>query len=130
VVLAYSVAGLGLWAFSFLGGVFGSAVYPAMAVYRTELFPTGNRSRAAGFITAFALVGGIGGLLATGQLLDRDWSYGSVMGLMSIGQFAVTVLVIAAYPETAHTELEDLNPEDDPVDLSGDRAIPIQRRSP
>lgn len=125
IVTAYSVSGLGLWLFSFLGGVLGSAVYPAMAVYRTELFPTGNRTRAAGFITAFALIGGIGGLLATGGLLDRDWSYGSVMALMAIGQLIVTVLVVVAYPETAHRELEDLNPEDDPLDLSGDRAIPL-----
>lgn len=122
IVAAFSVGGLGLWAFSLLGGILGSSVFPAMAVYRTELFPTGNRTRAAGFITAFALVGGIGGLLATGQLLDRDWSYGSVMALMAIGQLIVTVLVVAAYPETAHTELEDLNPEDDRLDLSGDRA--------
>ena len=112
IVAAFSVAGPGLWVFSLVGGILGSAVYPAMAVYRTELFPTGNRTRAAGYITAFALVGGIGGLLATGQLLDRDWSYGSVMALMAVGQLVVTVLVVAAYPETAHHELEELNPED------------------
>ena len=37
--------------------------YPALAVYRTELFPTGNRSRATGLVTAAALIGGIVGLL-------------------------------------------------------------------
>jgi hypothetical protein len=30
----------------------------------------------------------------------------------------VTVLVVAAYPETAHRELESLNPEDDPLDFT------------
>ena len=123
VVLAFSVGGLGLWAFSLLGGVLGSAVFPAMAVYRTELFPTANRTRAAGYITAFALVGGIGGLLATGYLLDRGWSYGATLALMSIGQMVVTVLVVAAYPETAHTELEDLNPEDEDLEIAEDLPI-------
>ncbi|MFK8024936.1 MAG: MFS transporter [Ilumatobacter sp.] len=122
IVAAFSVGGLGLWAFSFLGGVLGSAVYPAMAVYRTELFPTANRTRAAGLVTASALVGGIGGLSLTGRLLDDGWSYSSTMALMAVGQLVVTVLVVAAYPETAHQELETLNPEDaDPA------TTPVQR---
>jgi len=122
VVAAFSVGGLGLWAFSLVAAVLGSAVYPAMAVYRTELFPTANRTRAAGFVTASALVGGIGGLSLTGRLLDGGWSYGSTMALLAIGQFVVTVLVVAFYPETAHRELEDINPEDDAIDLD---AIPV-----
>ncbi len=117
VVAAFSVGGVGLWAFSLLAGVLGSAVYPAMTVYRTELFPTSNRTRATGFITASALIGGIGGLSLAGRLLDDGWSYGATMGLLAIGQLVVTVLVVAAYPETAHQELEELNPEDDPIDL-------------
>ncbi|MFN3255637.1 MAG: MFS transporter [Ilumatobacter sp.] len=121
IVAAFYVGGIWLWLFSLLGGILGSAVFPAMAVYRAELFPTANRTRAAGFVTAFALVGGIGGLIATGHLIDSGWSYGSVMALMSIGQVVVTVLVVAAYPETAHTELEDLNPEDHPIDLDTPR---------
>ena len=83
----------------------------------TELFPTANRTRATGFVTASALVGGIGGLSLAGRLIDGGWSYGATMGLLAIGQLIVTVLVVAAYPETAHLELEALNPEDDPVDL-------------
>jgi hypothetical protein len=59
----------------------------------------------------------MGGLIATGRLLDADWSYGSVMALMAIGQVIVTVLVITAYPETAHLTLETLNPEDPPINL-------------
>ena len=118
VVAAYSVGGPMLFVFSFLGGVLGSAAFPALAVYRAELFPTGNRSRATGLITAAALVGGIGGLIATGSLLDANWSYSSVMATMAIGQVVVTVLVITAFPETAHLELEELNPEDRQIDLS------------
>jgi len=116
---AYSVGGPPLWIFSLAGGIIASAAYPALAVYRAELFPTGNRSKATGIISAAALLGGIGGLLATGWLLDADHSYGAVMATMAVGQLIVTVLVIAFYPETAHHELEDLNPEDEPLDIPG-----------
>jgi MFS family permease len=88
-----------------------------MTVYRTELFPTANRSRATGLVTASALIGGIGGLLVTGWLIDAGWSYAAVMGMLATGQLAATVLVLVAYPETAHRELEELNPEDAPIDL-------------
>lgn len=117
-IAAFSIGGLGLWGFSLLAGMLGAAVFPAMTVYRTELFPTANRTRATGFITASALIGGIGGLSLAGRLLDGGWSYGATMGLLAIGQLIVTVLVVTAYPETAHQELETLNPEDDPVDLA------------
>jgi len=117
IVAAFTVGGPPLWMFSLVGGVLSSAAYPALAVYRTELFPTGNRSRAAGLITAAALIGGIGGLLTTGWLLDAGWSYGQVMGLLGVCQLVVTVIVVTAYPETAHLELETLNPEDEPIDL-------------
>jgi MFS family permease len=117
IVAAFAVGGPPLWVFSLLGGILSSAAYPALAVYRTELFPTGNRSRAAGLVTAAALIGGIGGLLVTGWLLDAGWSYGHVMALLGVCQLVVTVIVVAAYPETAHLELEALNPEDAPIDL-------------
>ena len=101
-----------MWAATFLAGTLGGVTYPALAVYRTELFPTGNRSRAAGLLTATALLGGIGGLLLMGTLLDRDWSHGRVMALLASAQVVVVVVVLRWYPETAHQELEALNPED------------------
>ncbi len=117
IVGAFAVGGVPLWALSLAGGVLLSAAYPALAVYRTELFPTGNRSRATGLVTAAALIGGIIGLLSMGALLDASWSYAGVLATLAIGQLVVTVLVVAAYPETAHQELEALNPEDAPIDL-------------
>lgn len=112
VVGAYAVGGPALWAFSLTAGITGSMVYPAMTVYRTELFPTASRTKASALISCAALIGGIGGLLATGQLIDRGWEYATVMGWLAIGQLIVTILVVAFYPETAHRELEDLNPDD------------------
>jgi MFS family permease len=117
IVAAFAVGGPALWVSSLLGGILSSAAYPALAVYRTELFPTGNRSRATSLVTASSLIGGIGGLLVTGALLDGGWSYLEVMGTLAIGQVIVTVLVVRYYPETAHQELEALNPEDVPIDL-------------
>jgi MFS family permease len=112
VVVHFSVAGVPMWLAALVGGTVASAAYPALAVYRAELFPTGNRGRAASLILASALVGGSIGLLLAGWLLDRGASYGQTMGLLLVGPAVVAVLVLATYPETAHRELEELNPED------------------
>ena len=37
--------------------------------------------------------------------------------MLGLCQLVVTVLVVVGYPETAHLELEALNPEDTPIDL-------------
>ena len=84
--MSYAVGGPAMWWSTFLAGVLGGVTFPALAVYRTELFPTGNRGRAAGLLTAAALLGGIGGLLVMGTLLDRDWSHGRVMALLARAQ--------------------------------------------
>jgi MFS family permease len=112
VVLSFSVGGPVMWLSVFVAGVLSGITFPALAVYRTELFPTGNRSRAVGLLTMTALLGGITGLLVMGSLLDRDWSHGRVLGMLALGQVAVVAIVLLWYPETAHRELEDLNPVD------------------
>jgi MFS family permease len=118
-VLSFSVGGAGLWLGAFGTGFVGGIAYPAFAVYRTELFPTGNRARATGIITAAALVGGSLGLLAVGRLVDHGWSYGTALTLMAIGEVVAIVIVLTRYPETAHKDLDELShePELDP-DLS------------
>jgi MFS family permease len=87
-------------------------------VYQAELFPTGNRGRANGLITALSLGGSSVGLLIAGELIDRGWSYGATMLSLGSAQLVAALIVLVAYPETAHQELEALNPEDAPV-LSG-----------
>ena len=114
VASSFAVGGAAMWGAMTAGAVIGSVAYPAMAVYRSELFPTGNRSRAAGLLTVLALLGGIGGLLAAGGLLDTGWPYGRVMGLLALAQLGVVVIVASSYPETAHRTLEELNPVDQP----------------
>ena len=111
VVSSFQFGGAVMWSGAFLGGLVGGVAYPALAVYRTELFPTGRRSWAGGLITAAALIGGSGGLLLAGALLDHH-GYGPVMGSLALCEVIVAVIVITTYPETAHRELEELNPED------------------
>ena len=110
--MSFVVGGWPMWVAAFLGGLIGGMAYPAFAVYRTELFPTGRRGQAGGMLAAMALVGGSLGLIVAGQLLDRGWSYGAVMGLLACGQVVSAIIVFATYPETAHRSLEEINPED------------------
>jgi MFS family permease len=111
ILLSFAVGGPLMWIAAFAGGVAGGMSYPALAVYRAELFPTGNRGRAAGLLTVAALLGGVIGLLAAGSLLDAGRSYASVLGLLAVGQLLAVSVVLGFLPETAHRELEDLNPD-------------------
>lgn len=112
VTVSFSIGGPLMWLATVLAGIAGAVAYPALAVYRAELFPTGNRGRASGLLTTSALLGGIGGLLLMGQLLDRGASHGAVIGGLALGQLAAVLVALRWLPETAHRELEDLNPED------------------
>ncbi|MEY3035146.1 MAG: hypothetical protein RLZ86_1768, partial [Actinomycetota bacterium] len=95
-----------------VGAIVAATAYPPLAVYRTELFPTGRRGRAAFLILASALVGGSISLLATGALLDRGVAHGPIMSVLLVGTLIVAIIVWRTYPETAHRELEDINPSD------------------
>jgi predicted MFS family arabinose efflux permease len=110
-VWSYATGGPTLWMVSITGAVLGGLAYPALAVYRTELFPTGSRGLGGGLVTASALGGGAIGLLIAGQWLESA-SYVRVMGTLSLGTLIVAAIVLTSYPETAHQELEDINPED------------------
>ncbi|HUF97791.1 MAG TPA: MFS transporter [Ilumatobacter sp.] len=112
LVVSFIVDGAFMWIAAFGGGFIGGIAYPALAVYRAELFPTGNRGKASGLITTAALLSGSASILFVGWLLDSGRSYGHVMGVVALGQVVVVILVLARLPETAHRELEDLNPED------------------
>lgn len=110
-VWSYATGGPTLWIVSILGSILGGLAYPALAVYRTELFPTGSRGLGGGLVTAAALGGGAVGLLVAGQWLETA-SYFTVLGTLSVGTLMVAAIVLTSYPETAHRELEDINPED------------------
>jgi hypothetical protein len=48
----------------------------------------------------------------TGAVDDHTHTYGGVLGLLALGQLVVALLVWRRLPESAHQELEELNPED------------------
>lgn len=104
-----------MWALSVLGGVVGAATVPALGVYGPELFPTSLRGRANGIIAILGVTGSVVGLLVAGYLSDRWNGLGPALAVLSVGPALMAVLVLVAYPETAHRELEDLNPEDLPA---------------
>jgi predicted MFS family arabinose efflux permease len=110
--LFYLSSGAALWIWGLVGAVIGAASLPALGVYGPELFPTGLRGRAGGIIALTGLVGSAAGLLIAGFLADEVGSLGPAIAPLSIGPLLVAVLVLVAYPETAGSTLEDLNPED------------------
>lgn len=113
IIAAFSIGGPPMWVSTFLGGFLASVAYPALAVYRQELFPTGNRGRVAGLLSVAGLTGGIIGLLTVGWLVEGSWFYGEAIALMAIGQLIAVVIIWRAYPETSQRSLEELNPIDD-----------------
>jgi MFS family permease len=111
-VLVYLTTGWPLWAWSAIGSIVGTATVPALGVYGPELFPTALRGRANGVITGLARVGSVVGLLVAGAVADATGRLGPAMSLLAGGPAVLAVLILVAYPETAHRELEELNPED------------------
>ena len=108
VALSFSSSGFAMWGFAMAGGFAFGISYPALAVYRGELFSTGSRGMAGGIIMTAALLGGIVGLLGSGLVLDSGLSYGTVMLCLVAGPVVASLIVWFRYPETAHRELDDI----------------------
>ena len=104
-----------MWMISMAGAIVSAAAIPALGVYGPELFPTGLRGRANGLVAVSSLVGSAGGLVLCGVLSDHFGRIAPAMSILAVGPLLLAVLVLAAYPETAGKELEDLNPEDRPL---------------
>lgn len=114
LAVSFSSAGATMWIATFVGGITAAMAFPAYAVYRAELFPTGNRGVANGLVTATALIAGSLGIVVIGLLHDRGIGFGTLIAVAGIGQLVAAFLAWRWYPETAHLELEQINP-DDPV---------------
>jgi MFS family permease len=112
IALGYQASGLMLWVTFTVGTVIAAAAVPALGVYGAELFPTSLRGRANGLITLAGVAGSSVGLILAGRFETRFGSFGPGMAILAVGPFVVAALVLALYPETAHVELEVLNPED------------------
>ncbi len=111
-VVAFLSHGWPMWAWTLGGTMLGGAAVPALGVYGPELFPTSLRGKANGILQVAAVAGSGVGLLTVGSLVDRWGHMGTAMAVVLIGPMLVALLLVVAYPETAHHALEDFNPED------------------
>ena len=111
VVVSFSTSGAVMWVSEICGGILLGISFPALSVYRGEMFPTAHRGAGAALVTASGLIGGSVGLVAAGQLLDAGWSYSHVMMLLALAPVVVGAIVVTSFPETAHRELEDISPD-------------------
>ena len=112
LVAMYLSSGTSMWLFSLLGGMGAGLTVPALRVYGPELFPTSFRAGSGGLLTMTGVFGAAAGVLSAGALSDALGGLGRAMAILAIGPVVVAVLVITRFPETAHRELEELNPED------------------
>jgi MFS family permease len=111
-VIAYLSWGWPLWIASVVATVIGALAVPALAVYGPELFPTGQRGTANGGLQVVGVLGSSLGLLVVGWLADRIGGLGQAMAVVAIAPAILIVVVLVWFPETAHRELEELNPAD------------------
>ncbi len=111
-VAMFLASGPWIWMWSAVGAIVGAAAVPALGVYGPELFPTASRGSANGGINVAAVTGAIVGLLTAGYLSDLFGGLPGAMAVLAVGPAIVVLLVVFAYPETAHRELEDINPSD------------------
>jgi MFS family permease len=112
LALGYQASGAMLWVAFTAGTVIAAATVPALGVYGAELFPPSLRGRANGLITLAGVLGSSVGLILAGRFETHFGSFGPGMAILAVGPILVAVIVLALYPETAHIELEVLNPED------------------
>lgn len=112
LALSFATHGAAMWWLAIAGALGLGLAYPAMAVYRGELFPTHQRGLAGGVIMTSSLIGGSIGLIGAGRAVDAGASYGSVMLTLLVFPVVASVVVWRRYPETAHLSLEEINPED------------------
>lgn len=101
-----------LWVWGIADSLVSYGVAPALAVYGPELFPTTLRGRSTGLIGLIYAAGGVIGLVVVGALSGAIGTIGPALATLAFGPALLVILIIAAYPETARQELEDLNPED------------------
>jgi MFS family permease len=106
------MGGWAMWGLSVAGAICGAMVVPALGVYGPELFPTSLRGRANGAISILGVMGSVLGLAVAGFLSDRWDGLGPALAVLAVGPLLMAALVLVAYPETVHRELEELNPED------------------
>ncbi len=92
----------------FLSGFGASALSPALAAHRTELFPTGLRATAIAWINNAAILGGIVAFVVGGLVIDTI-GLSTTMTFLSVGVIVAAFLVLPL-PETHGRDLVTRRP--------------------
>jgi MFS family permease len=87
-----------------------SAYAPSFGALGAELFPTGARATAAGWLVAAGVVGAVAGLVAFGLLTDALDSFATA-AVVICAPVVLTCLLFARLPETRGLELEQSAPD-------------------
>jgi MFS family permease len=128
MVGGYLTWGWEMWAFHMVAQVLAGALIPATAILGPEIFPTTLRATAFGAFTVSQSVGSVLGLLVVGLLSEPAYfgKLGIPIAIVSAGPFLMALILLRWFPETAHRELEEINPEDrpPPPEPGGDRGSP------
>jgi MFS family permease len=111
IVAAFLSHGWALWVWTLVGMTLAALAVPVLGVYGPELFGTRTRGRANGLVSTAGVIGSATGLVVAGTLADW-WGLGKALAVLSVGPLATALLVLLWFPETAHRELEELNPGD------------------
>lgn len=109
---SFMVVGPAMWLVATVGMISMAALAPSTTLYGAELFPTSMRGRANGIAGAVAMGGSIVGLMTAGRLVEHFGSFGPAIAVVALAPIVGAALIITRFPETAHQELEALNPED------------------
>jgi putative MFS transporter len=103
VLFYFAESGFLLAAGLFLGTLGATALTPAFAAHRAELFPTRLRATAGAWVTNAAIGGSVAGFAVGALLIDRI-GLPSTIALLSVG-VVVAALLVLPLPETKGRDL-------------------------
>lgn len=109
IVLFFNAAGSALWLLALGASVLSAGLLPTLGTFRSELFPTPVRARAASAIAILSVAGGAVGILLVGWLRVEWGSFGPVIALLWVAPLVALVILLVRVPETAGVELEELS---------------------
>jgi len=112
---------LALWFFSATGAAvgvswiamsfFGIACDVMLYTFAAELFPTSQRSTAAGVWIVIRTLGGALGLWCEGRLYAASGSHAVAISILALAGFICPLVVAGCLPETSRRPLEEIAPE-------------------
>ncbi len=114
MIVGFFVSGWEMWFAHIIAQILAGALIPATTVLGPELFPTNLRGVAYGVFTIAQGIGSVIGLLVVGWMSSSGefGNFGIPMAMLGVGPLIMAVVLLKYFPETAHMELEEINPDD------------------